>query len=99
MEVTMRSGASSVHDKQHRTPYQSHEGSTRRCLPEERRGTDSSSESNQDDLSVHWQKCYNTLAQYDSKVISMWTDEMNTILFFVSTLFLTTSRSVSIFIF
>ncbi|KAK0434250.1 hypothetical protein EV421DRAFT_1672584, partial [Armillaria borealis] len=41
-------------------------------------------ESNQDDLSVHWQKCYNALAQYDSKVISMWMDEMNTILFFAS---------------
>ncbi|KAK0229550.1 hypothetical protein EDD85DRAFT_973310, partial [Armillaria nabsnona] len=68
----------------HRTPYPSHERSTRWCPPEERRGTNSNSESNQEDLSVHWQKCYNTLAEYDSKVISMWTDEMNTILVFAS---------------
>ncbi|KAK0191886.1 hypothetical protein F5146DRAFT_928586, partial [Armillaria mellea] len=40
--------------------------------------------SSQEDLSVHWQKCYSALNEYDSKVVSSWTEEMNTTLIFAS---------------
>ncbi|PBK88283.1 hypothetical protein ARMGADRAFT_908479, partial [Armillaria gallica] len=40
--------------------------------------------SSQEDLSVHWRKCYSTLTEYDSKVVSSWTEEMNTTLIFAS---------------
>ncbi len=93
IQIPTSVGASDMHDKQHRAPGPPQDEATRRRLP---RGTRSSSESNQDDLSVHWQKCYNTLSEYDSKIISTWTEEMNTILVFVSSLFLITSRSVLI---
>ncbi len=37
----------------------------------------------QEDLSVHWRKCYDAISEFDSKIISSWTEEMNTILIFV----------------
>ncbi|SJL11653.1 uncharacterized protein ARMOST_15059 [Armillaria ostoyae] len=36
----------------------------------------------QEDLSVHWKKCYDAISEFDSKIISSWTEEMNTILIF-----------------
>ncbi|KAK0215471.1 hypothetical protein IW262DRAFT_219333 [Armillaria fumosa] len=36
----------------------------------------------QEDLSIHWRKCYNAISEFDSKIISSWTEEMNTILIF-----------------
>ncbi|KAK0492563.1 hypothetical protein EDD18DRAFT_462104 [Armillaria luteobubalina] len=36
----------------------------------------------QEDLSVHWRKCYDAISEFDSKIISSWTEEMNTILIF-----------------
>ncbi|KAK0204317.1 hypothetical protein DFS33DRAFT_878654 [Desarmillaria ectypa] len=38
--------------------------------------------SKQEDLSVHWKKCYDVISNFDSKIISTWTEEMNTILIF-----------------
>ncbi|KAK0437158.1 hypothetical protein EV421DRAFT_1681104, partial [Armillaria borealis] len=35
-----------------------------------------------EDLSLHWRKCYSTLTEYDSKVVSSWIEEMNTTLIF-----------------
>ncbi|PBK68525.1 hypothetical protein ARMSODRAFT_975925 [Armillaria solidipes] len=40
--------------------------------------------SSQEDLSVHWRRCYSTLTEHDSKVVSSWTDEMNMVLIFAS---------------
>ncbi len=51
--------------------------------------------SSQEDLSLHWKKCYSTLIEYDSKVISSWIEEMNTTLIFLSASILNTA-SVSV---
>ncbi|PBK88279.1 hypothetical protein ARMGADRAFT_436550 [Armillaria gallica] len=51
---------------------------THRCHHQEG-GTCTSS---QEDLSVHWRRCYSTLTEHDSKVVSSWTEEMNTTLIF-----------------
>ncbi|KAK0477904.1 hypothetical protein IW261DRAFT_1400699, partial [Armillaria novae-zelandiae] len=45
-------------------------------------GEDVSSTQIQEDLSVHWKKCYDAISEFDSKIISSWTEEMNTILIF-----------------
>ncbi len=57
---------------------------THRCYHQE-------GETCQDDPSVHWRKCYSTLTEYDSKVVSSWTEEMNTTLIFVSASILSTA--------
>ncbi len=52
--------------------------------------------SSQEDLSVHWRKCYSTLTEYDSKVVSSWTEEMNTTLIFVSASFVSATSGMAL---
>ncbi|PBK88277.1 hypothetical protein ARMGADRAFT_905414, partial [Armillaria gallica] len=40
-----------------------------------------------------WKKCYSTLIEYDSKVVSSWIEEMNTTLIFMSASILNTASA------
>ncbi|KAK0452120.1 uncharacterized protein EV420DRAFT_1558947 [Desarmillaria tabescens] len=61
-----------------RTSANGSETRTSSCSSQERETLPST----QEDLSAHWKKCYNAISEFDSKIVSTWTEEMNTILIF-----------------